>query len=155
MLETTLAGQDVLIPIHFRLNVLRALIAEVNNAAKTTSPIQTDIQLLQLIRKREGASREAAAQFAEENRMDLKEKEEAQLTVLGQYADQVYVMDIEEVKAIIEKEIDSQTKPGEELKPGLILKNLFSKGGTLDSKPVDRASVAQLVTKALSERGPR
>ena len=39
-----------------RLNVLRALLADVTNSAKTSNPIKTDMQLLSLLRKRAAAA---------------------------------------------------------------------------------------------------
>lgn len=126
------------------------MIAETNNAAKTASPIQTDIQLLSLIRKRAAAASEAAQQFAEQGRDDLKEKEEAQVAILEDYAGQIKTMSVEEVEAIVEKEINALKEAGQKLQEGLVLKALFSSGGALDGKPVNRKDVAQLVKKAFS-----
>lgn len=134
----------------FRLNVLRALIAETNNAAKTASPIQTDIQLMSLIRKRAAAATEAAKQFAEQNRADLKEKEEAQVAILEEYASQIKTLSVEEVEAIVTETINTLKASGAKLAEGHVLKALFSKGGALDGKPANRSDVAQLVKKALS-----
>lgn len=132
------------------LNVLRALISETNNAAKTASPIQTDIQLLSLIRKRASASKEAAQQFAEADRPDLKEKEDAQIAILEEYAGHVKTLTVEEVEAVITKEIAAIKEAGKKLEVGQVLKALFAPGGALDGKPADRKEVAGLVKKAVS-----
>lgn len=132
------------------LNVLRALISETNNAAKTASPIQTDIQLLSLIRKRASASKEAAQQFAEADRPDLKEKEDAQIAILEEYAGHVKTLTVEEVEAVVAKEIAAIKEAGKKLEVGLVLKALFTPGGALDGKPADRKEVAGLVKKAVS-----
>lgn len=132
------------------MNVLRALISETNNAAKSASPIQTDIQLLSLIRKRVAAATEAAKQFAEENRADLKEKEEAQVAILEEYAGQIKTMSVEEMEAIVTETINSLKEAGTKLSEGPVLKALLSKGGAFDGKPVNRGDVTQLVKKALS-----
>ncbi|KAF3391485.1 Altered inheritance of mitochondria protein 41 [Penicillium rolfsii] len=133
-----------------RLNVLRALISETNNAAKTASPIQTDIQLLSLIRKRASASKEAAQQFAEADRPDLKEKEDAQIAILEEYAGHVKTLTVEEVEAVITKEIAAIKETGKKVEVGQVLKALFAPGGALDGKPADRKEVAGLVKKAVS-----
>ncbi|KAJ5466660.1 hypothetical protein N7539_009389 [Penicillium diatomitis] len=133
-----------------RLNVLRALISETNNAAKTASPIQTDIQLLSLIRKRASAAKEAAEEFAKADRADLKEKEDAQVAILEEYAGHVKTLSTEEVAAVIAKEIETIKEAGKKLEIGQVLKSLFAVGGALDGKPADRKEVAALVKKALS-----
>jgi uncharacterized protein YqeY len=126
------------------------LISETNNAAKTASPIQTDIQLLSLIRKRASASKEAAQQFAEADRPDLKEKEDAQIVILEEYAGHVKTLTVEEVEAVITKEIAAIKEAGKKLEVGQVLKALFAPGGALDGKPADRKEVAGLVKKAVS-----
>lgn len=126
------------------------MISETNNAAKTASPIQTDIQLLSLIRKRATAAKEAAEQFAVAERPDLKEKEDAQVAVLEEYASQVKTLSVEEVEAIIAAEITAMKEAGKKLDIGQVLKGLFAPGGALDGKPADRKEVASLVKKAVS-----
>ena len=126
------------------------MIAETNNAAKTASPIQTDIQLMSLIRKRAAAAAEAAKQFSDQNRVDLKEKEEAQVAILEEYASQIKTLSVEEMEAIVTETINTLRESGTKLTEGHVLKALFSKGGALDGKPANRGDVAQLVKKALS-----
>ena len=88
-----------------RLNVLRALISETNNAAKTNSPIQTDLQLLSLIRKRISASKDAAKEFESENRPDLKETEDRHIAILEEYGAQVKTMSVDDIKTIVAEEL--------------------------------------------------
>jgi uncharacterized protein YqeY len=126
------------------------LISETNNAAKTASPIQTDIQLLSLIRKRASAAKDAAQQFAEADRPDLKEKEDAQIAILEEYAGHVKTLTVEEVEAVVSKEIAAIKEAGKKLEVGQVLKALFAPGGALDGKPADRKEVAGLVKKAVS-----
>ncbi|EPS27248.1 hypothetical protein POX_e06223 [Penicillium oxalicum] len=144
-LKTAMRAKDT-----HRLNVLRALISETNNAAKTASPIQTDIQLLSLIRKRASAAKEAAEEFAKADRADLKEKEDAQIAILQEYAGHVKTLSTEEVEAVIAREIDAIKEAGKKLEIGQVLKSLFATGGALDGKPADRKEVAGLVKQALS-----
>ena len=60
-----------------RLNVLRGLLAEVTNAAKTAQPLDSDMKLLGLLRKRTSAANQAAKEFSDAGRQDLTEKERA------------------------------------------------------------------------------
>ncbi|PKX90625.1 uncharacterized protein P174DRAFT_453563 [Aspergillus novofumigatus IBT 16806] len=133
-----------------RLNVLRALISETNNAAKTSSPIQTDLQLLSLIRKRAAAAKEAAKQFAEADRPDLKEKEDAQVTILEEYAGKVETMSLEDIKAIVSQEVSKLKEGGKKVEVGALLKSLFAPGGALDRKPAERAEVAKIAKEAVA-----
>ena len=133
-----------------RLDVLRAVISETNNAAKTPNPIQTDVQLLSLLRKRASASKDAAQQFADANRPDLKEKEDTQITILEQYAGQVETMSSDEIKAIVVNEISQLKEAGKKADIGPVLKSLFSAGGALDGKPVERGEVAKITKEAVS-----
>lgn len=125
------------------------MISETNNAAKTASPIQTDIQLLTLIRKRATAAKEAAEQFATAERSDLKEKEDAQVTILEEYASQVKTLSVEEVNDIIAQQIQKLEETGSKVSLGELVKALFAKAGPLDGKPADRKEVVDLVKKTL------
>ncbi|EAW19651.1 uncharacterized protein NFIA_027250 [Aspergillus fischeri NRRL 181] len=133
-----------------RLNVLRALISETNNSAKTSSPIQTDLQLLSLIRKRAAAAKEAAKQFAEADRPDLKEKEDAQVAILEEYAGKVETMSLEDIKAIVSQEVLKLKEAGKKVEVGGLLKSLFAPGGALDGKPAERAEVAKIAKEAVA-----
>jgi uncharacterized protein len=68
-----------------RLAVLRSVITATNNAAKTSSPIATDAQLVALLRKNLRASQDAIAEANQVGRPDLAEKEEAQAKVIEEY----------------------------------------------------------------------
>lgn len=127
------------------MNVLRALIAEYTNAAKTSSPIKTNIQLLALLRKRIAASKSAAVEFSAANRSDLKDKEEAQITVLEEYAGGVETMDEADVTRIVGDLLGKMRTAAHRVDIGTVLKTLFGPGGALDGKPVERGEVARVV----------
>ena len=112
-----------------RLNVLRAIISETNNASKTSSPIRTDLQLLSLIRKRVTAATDASQQFLAANRSDLKEKEDRQIEVLQEYAGRVQTMDIEEIRQAVSETISRLQNEGKKADLGSILKALFFSRG--------------------------
>jgi uncharacterized protein len=105
---------------------------------------------LSLIRKRATAAAEAAKQFGEQDRADLKEKEEAQVAILEEYAGQIKTLSVEEMEAIVTETINTLKESSTKLAEGHVLKALFSKGGPFDGKPVNRGDVAQLVKKVLS-----
>ena len=133
-----------------RLNVLRALISETNNSVKTASPIQTDLQLLSLIRKRASAAQQAAQQFAEAGRPDLKENEDTQVTILEEYAGQVETMSQDDIKAIVAQEISKLKEAGNKVEIGSLLKALFAPGGAMDGKPAERSEVAKIAKDAVA-----
>lgn len=133
-----------------RLNVLRALISETNNSVKTASPIQTDLQLLSLIRKRAGAARQAALEFEKEGRPDLKENEDTQVAILEEYAGQVETMSTEEIRTIVTQEISKLKEAGSKVDQGSLMKALFSPGGPIDGKPAERSEVAKIAKEAIA-----
>lgn len=133
-----------------RLNVLRALISETNNSVKTASPIQTDLQLLSLIRKRASAAQQAAQQFAQDGRPDLKENEDAQVTILEEYAGQVETMSQDDITAIVAQEISKLKEAGNKVEIGSLLKALFAPGGAMDGKPAERSEVAKIAKSAVA-----
>ncbi|KAJ5953531.1 hypothetical protein N7454_000427 [Penicillium verhagenii] len=143
-LKTAMRAKDTA-----RLNVLRALISETNNAAKTSTPYATDIQLLSLIRRRSKASQDAADLFAKEDRADLQAQEDQQVTILEEYAAQIKTMPIEELEAIIAEQVAKIQAKGEKVRSGPFIGALFAKGGPLDGKPVNKSEVPALVKKAV------
>ncbi|KAF1813319.1 GatB/YqeY domain-containing protein [Eremomyces bilateralis CBS 781.70] len=131
-----------------RLNVLRAILADVINASKTSSPVTSDIQLFALIRKRTSASREAASQFATAGRMDLVEKEEAQTRILDEYAGEVEAVGAEEMEKAIQEVVEQMKEQGKVVL-GQVMKALIGEGGSLAGKSVDRKELAAAVKRAV------
>lgn len=132
-----------------RLNVLRALLADVTNASKTANPITTDVQLLSVIRKRSSASRDASAQFAAAGRKDLVEKEDAQSRILDELAGEVETVGKEEMEKAIREAIE-QTKAQGPVILGQVMKALIGEGGSLAGKSVDRKELAAAVKRSVS-----
>lgn len=104
--------------------MLRALISEYNNWAKTPRPIENDVHLLALIQKRIAAGKEAGQEFIDANRPDLKDKEDARIAVLEEYAGQVKTMSLEEVKTIVSREMSKIQAKGNTPNIGLLMKAL-------------------------------
>jgi len=135
-----------------RLNVLRAIISETSNAAKTSSPIHSDLQLLSLIRKRSASLKEAGREFAEANRDDLKENVHAEILVLGEYAEKVATTSIEEIQSAVSQAISKLQEDGGRVDMGAVLKSLFAPGGALDGKPAERGQVAKIAKQSIPHR---
>ena len=145
-----LSQTEVLICLLSRLNVLRAIITETSNASKGNSPIKTDIQVLSMLRKRTAASKTAAHEFAEAKRDDLKQKQEAEIAVLDEYAGQVETVSDEEITQAIDEVFNPVDGSGSKPNSGLIMKELLKPGGRLQGKAVDKTRVAEMIKKKLS-----
>jgi len=132
-----------------RLNVLRNVISEISNASKTSSPIHTDLQLLSILRKKAGASKLAAQSFDEADRNDLKQKQEAELAVLDEYAGRVTVMSREEVELVVDEAINAVRAANAKINQGMVMKELLRAEGKLYNKPVDKAQVSEIIKSRL------
>lgn len=134
-----------------RLNVLRGLISDVTNSAKTNSPIKTDMQLLALLRKRAASAKQASSEFKSAGREDLVEREEDQAKVLQEYAGGVETMSSDDIRDAVTKVVEqTRAESGAKLNMGDVLKKLLAPGGSLDGKPVEKSEVARIVKDALA-----
>lgn len=134
-----------------RLNVLRGLLAEVTNAAKTNNPIKSDMQLLSLLRKRAASAKQASTEFKSAGRQDLVESEEKQAKVLEEYAGDVETMSNDDIRDVVMEVVeDLKAQQTGKLNMGDVLKKLLAPGGRLDGKPVERSEVARLVKEVLT-----
>lgn len=131
-----------------RLNVLRGLLAQTLNASKTSNPINTDMQMLTLIKKTSAQSRTASGEFKAAGRNDLADKEDTQIRILEEYAAGVEVVGTEEISKVIEDVVSAMQNTGQKLALGDVLKRVFSPE-LLGNKPADRAEVARVVKQIL------
>lgn len=143
-LKTAMRAKDTA-----RLNVLRSLLAEVTNAAKSPNPVKTDMQLLSMLRKRQAAAKAASEEFKAAGREDLVEKEQSQVDILDEYAGDVEVMATEDVKAAIKSTIDELKAKTPDLKAGPVMKAIFAPGGSLEGKNVEKSTVPGIVKELL------
>ena len=132
-----------------RLNVLRSILAETTNAAKTSSPLKTDVQLLALLRKRAAASRAAAQEFDSVKRADLRDKEMAQAAVMEEYASGVETISEDEITTTIQDVTHKMKANGQNVNIGSLLKALVGPGGAFDGKAVENVTVARLAKEML------
>lgn len=137
-----------------RLNVLRGLLAEVTNAAKTPQPLDSDMKLLGLLRKRSSAAAHAAKEFSAAGRADLSEKEDAAIKVLDEYAGSVETVSEDYIKEVVQSTIDTIKAEAEGAKVvmGDVLKKLLAPGGAFEGKPVEKSQVAKAVRQFLDAK---
>jgi uncharacterized protein YqeY len=105
--------------------------------------------MLALLRKKRAASKAASAEFLQNKREDLSQKQEDEIAVLDEYANQVNVMSEDDTAKYVDETLQSLGGTGAKLNPGAVLKELFKSGGSLEGKPVDKAVVAKLVKQRL------
>jgi uncharacterized protein YqeY len=108
------------------------------------------MQVLSILRKKLSASKAASQEFADAKRDDLKQKQDAEIAVLDEYAGQVETFSEDRISEVVEEVV--KTMEGSSTKPnaGLVLKELFKPGGTLQDKPVEKAQVAAIVKRRLA-----
>lgn len=133
-----------------RLAVLRNILAATTNAAKTSSPIKTDVQLIALMRKTARGNQEALDEAKSVNRQDLVEKEEAQLRVIDEYVAGagIKILEEDELRAIVEEVV--QRSEGK--KQGEITKELMSKDWAAEGKYVDKGTLSKMLGEVLQKK---
>jgi uncharacterized protein YqeY len=127
-----------------QLSVLRSLLAEIMNAQKTATPPTDDLGILAIINKTRAKSQVSIDEATAVGRQDLVEKEQAQLDVLGQYADMVKTVGRDEIKEVVQRVVGEL---GEGVKMGEVIKVVAKE---LEGRPVVRAEVAGVVKEVLS-----
>jgi hypothetical protein len=134
-----------------RLNVLRGLLADVTNLDKTSSPVKTDLQVLALLRKRAAAARSAAEECTSAKRDDLKQKEEAQATVLEEYAGEIATVGADEIEKGVRETIERMKLNGLKLDIGSLRKAIMGEGGLLHGRPVEMKDLVRRAQAVLAE----
>ncbi|TKA31277.1 hypothetical protein B0A50_02122 [Salinomyces thailandicus] len=133
-----------------RLNVLRSLLADVTNAAKSPTPLSTDVQLLSLLRKRAAAGKAATEEFKTAGREDLVEREESQVKVMEEYAGGVETVGGEEIRGAVVSAVEAMRQAeAKAVQMGEVMKKVLGPGGGLEGKPVERGEVARVVKEIL------
>jgi uncharacterized protein YqeY len=133
-----------------RLSVLRSILTQTLNASKTATPINTDLQMLALLRKSANASRMASEEFKGAGRHDLAEKEESQLRIMEEYADGVETIADEDIVAAVEGVVDKMRDESVTIQMGEVMKRVLAPE-ILGEKPVARGDVAKVVKQVLVE----
>lgn len=134
-----------------RLSVLRALLSQTLNASKTSNPINTDMQMLTLLRKSASASKVASEEFKNAGRQDLADKEDLQVSIMEEYAGHVKLLGDGEIKDAVGKVLEGLRAGGGKVAMGDVLKRVFAPE-VLGDKPVEKADVAKIVKAILAEK---
>ena len=99
-----------------------------------------------MLRKRAAASKSAAEEFTAADRNDLRDKEEAQIAVLEEYASAVETLSEKEIEEVVTEVISSMRSAGHTINAGSVMKALVGPGTrNFEGKAVDRAEVAKVV----------
>jgi uncharacterized protein YqeY len=108
------------------------------------------MQVLSILRKKLSASKTASQEFADAKRDDLKQKQDAEIAVLDEYAGQVETFSEDRISEVVEEVVKTMEGSSAKLNAGLVLKELFKPGGALQDKAVEKAQVAAIVKRRLS-----
>lgn len=134
-----------------RLDVIRAILGDANHFAHSAlkrKPIETDLQVLHLLKTRIKLSQAAAAEFRAAKRDDLSDKEESQIAVLQEYVSLVPLASEEEIKRLAAEIIEKKIHEQAHLSSAYVIKELL---GNLAGKQVDMALVARTIRDKLLE----
>jgi uncharacterized protein YqeY len=129
--------------------VLRAILADITNASKTSSPISDDLSLLSLLKKKVSQSQSAIEEFYQADRKDLVVKEQGQLDVLQEYAGNVKVMGKEEVRDVVKATIEEIKTDGRKVALGDVMKRITGPGGQLEHKMVEKSVVVSVIREEI------
>lgn len=146
-LKTAMRAKDV--P---RLSVLRNVISETNNAAKTAGAVRTDVQLVMLLRKIARGNEEAAEEARRAGREDLVEKEEAQIRVIDEYVAEsgVHSLNEAEMHAEVEAAMADAAKNGRPA--GQVFKSLMARNWEEEGKFVDKRELARIAKEVAGNK---
>lgn len=133
-----------------RLSVLRSILSQTLNASKTAAPINTDSQMLALLRKTATASRAAGDEFRAAGRQDLADKEDLQVAIMEEYAGSVETVGDDEIRSTVQAVVNALKNEGGKLAMGEVLKRAFAPGA-LGDKPVEKGKVAAVVKELLAK----
>ncbi|KAG5948218.1 hypothetical protein E4U59_002019 [Claviceps monticola] len=135
-----------------RLSVLRAILSANLNASKTASPIQTDVQLVALIRRIQKSAQDAVEDAKTAGRDDLVNKEMEQVRIMDEYiaGSGVQTLGEAELKTLAQDAIEASKAAGTATKfaVGDVMKRL---AGALEGKDVDRKALAAMVKELVGQ----
>ncbi|KAF3906386.1 hypothetical protein ABW20_dc0104676 [Dactylellina cionopaga] len=136
-----------------KLNVIKAILAEISNAgmAQPPAPIKYDLDILKILVSMEKKHNVAISSFSEAKREDLADREQKQLEIVKEYASTVEVMTPDEVAAMVDSVIAAQKKDGKTPNLGFIIRDVSTRAKEL-GKPALSSDIAALAKEALSKK---
>ncbi|RPA92960.1 GatB/YqeY domain-containing protein [Choiromyces venosus 120613-1] len=129
-----------------RLNVIRGILSDLNNASKSPKPPTTDLDILALITETKTKSAASIAEFRAAEREDLVEKESGQVAILDTYAGMVEKVSEGEIRSVVEGVIKTAKEAGERVDMGSIMKKVLAE---LAGRPAVKGEVAGVVKEAV------
>ncbi|KAF2671549.1 GatB/YqeY domain-containing protein [Microthyrium microscopicum] len=135
-----------------RLTVLRAILADITNSSKTAAPVNDDLALLALIKKKMGTTRQSIQEFYEADRKDLVAKEEEELNILEGYAGDIKVMTEHEVRAVVQKVVDELSASGHKVNIGEVMKACTRPDGAFEGHMVEKSLIAKVVKEVVETK---
>lgn len=134
-----------------RLAVLRTILSANLNASKTSSPIQTDVQLVALLRKLRRSYEDSVSDAEAAGRQDLVEKEQKQIDILDGYiqACGIETVAASELEPMVQKALEA-AKEAQVASKDILGKVMSAVVRQLDGKDVDKKSLSEMVKKAVA-----
>ncbi|KAK6528847.1 hypothetical protein TWF694_004081 [Orbilia ellipsospora] len=132
-----------------KLNVVKAILAEVTNAAmaQPPAPVKSDTDILKILNSMEKKHKIAIESFQTAARQDLVDKEQSQLEIVKQYASQVPILTTEELNKLIEETIPKLKEDKTPVNIGTIVRDVTAKAKEM-GRPVlgsDIAAAAKII----------
>jgi uncharacterized protein YqeY len=143
-LKTAMRAKDTV-----RLGVLRAILADITNASKTSSPITDDLSLLSVLKKKMSQTQTSIEEFYQADRKDLVAKEQGQLDVLQEYVGCVKVMGREEVREVVRGTVEQIRSDGRKIALGDVMKRVTGPGGKLEGRMVEKSTVVSVIKEEI------
>ena len=119
--------------------------SDINNAAKVLNPITTDSQMLPIIRKLVNNSKAADKEDETAKRLDLRDKELQQASVLEAYIEDGNVLNEEDIKVAVQHAVESLEGDGRKITKGDLMKSLVGTNGSLSGLLVEKKDLARIV----------
>lgn len=134
-----------------RLSVIRAILCDASHFSHSSlkrKPIESDLQVLVLLKNRVKLSKTAAAEFRAAKRDDLSDIEESQIAILQEYINLVPVASEEEIKRRVAGIIEKKSLEGQRLSCSTVIQELL---WALTGTQVDNAVMTKTVRDLLQE----
>ena len=113
------------------------------------NPVNTDMRMLNVIRKRVKSSEDAAVEASQAGRNDLVLIEESQRSILNAYLEEANPMTKEEIGATVRAEVEKFKSRGVTFKSkGMMMGMIIKESGAFQERFVDKDEIAQAVSAA-------
>lgn len=134
-----------------RLSVIRAILCDASHFSHSSlkrKPIESDLQVLALLKNRVKLSKTAAAEFRAAKRDDLSDIEESQIAIFQEYISLVPVASEEEIKGRVAGIIEKKSLERKRLSSSSVIRELL---WDLTGTQVDNAVMTKTVRDLLRE----